>query len=68
MVTSQNGLRILYPSIEQIDKRFRSGNSVQVDRAWVPKEEWEAVKKYIEILDARYDEIAKQVLYPYEQN
>lgn len=33
----------LAKAIEVIAPRFRSGNSVQVDKAWVPKSEWDAM-------------------------
>lgn len=31
-------------TVEAIDLRFRSGNSTQIDKAWVPTAEWNALK------------------------
>lgn len=35
-------------AIEVVDARFRSGNAIPIDRAWVPRQEWEALKSAIE--------------------
>lgn len=32
------------PEMREIDLRFRSGNSVDIQRAFIPREEWEALK------------------------
>lgn len=39
-------------AVEVVDLYFRSGNDIPVQRANVSKEEWEAVKEYIEELEA----------------
>lgn len=39
-------------AIEVVDLYFRSGNDIPVQRANVSKEEWEAVKEYIDLLEA----------------
>lgn len=39
-------------AVEVVDLYFRSGNDVPVQRANVSKEEWEAVKEYIDLLEA----------------
>ena len=39
-------------AVEVVDLYFRSGNDIPVQRANVSKEEWEAVKEYIDLLEA----------------
>jgi hypothetical protein len=38
-------------ALEAIDKYFRSGNSIPVERATIRREEWEALKNYIDNLN-----------------
>ena len=40
-------------AVEAVDLYFHSGNDVPVQRANVSKDEWEAVKEYIDLLEAK---------------
>lgn len=40
-------------AVEVVDLYFRSSNDLPVQRANVSKEEWEAVKEYIDLLEAK---------------
>lgn len=44
-------------ALEAIDKYFRSGNSIPVERATIRREEWEALKALIEGLMARAENL-----------
>ena len=48
-------------AVEAVDLYFRSGNYVPVQRANVSKEEWEAVKEYIDLLEAREVYLVDQI-------
>lgn len=37
-------------TIEHVDQKFRSGNGVPVERAMVTAEEWDGIKKELDIL------------------
>jgi len=43
--------------IEEFDGRFRSGNSVPIDRIWLTKEQWETIRKALELADSRAERL-----------
>jgi hypothetical protein len=42
-------------ALEAIDKYFRSGNSIPVERATIRREEWEALKAEIKELEDKIE-------------
>lgn len=34
--------------VEMIEQKFRSGNSVEIDRVWLLREEWEVIRDEID--------------------
>jgi len=42
---------------ETLESKFTSGNDIPVERATITREEWEAIRSGINILESLYDEI-----------
>lgn len=45
-------------NVEAIDLYFRSGNEVPVSEAKIKKEEWEALKKHLENICRKLDQLS----------